>query len=196
MKINSRSIKKYSQPDFYHFSSDSIELAKKSFDFCIEKKIRPDTILDVGTGCGVVGAEFCDLLGNDPNLVGIDQEKEFESFFAINTKHLSRSKFIHENIFSNELSLNSKFDIVLSNPPYFNRGHGKLSSIEKKNSCRFFNEKESVGMFIKKAISFLKENGYLFILSRENRHLAYFETALLKRIKVSGAFLDIYQKKL
>ena len=50
----------YSQPKFYHFSEDSIVLAKKGYEV-FKKKIRggrKDLVLvDAFSGCGVVGLE-------------------------------------------------------------------------------------------------------------------------------------------
>ena len=47
----------YKQPEFYHFSRDSIELAHYAAKYFYNKKNL--SVLDLGCGSGVVGIEFC-----------------------------------------------------------------------------------------------------------------------------------------
>jgi tRNA1Val (adenine37-N6)-methyltransferase len=58
------------------------------------------------------------------------------------------------------------YDYILSNPPYFNLGHGKLSPSEFKNRCRFFIDSNFKNLILGIANS-LKPNGSAFVLFRD-----------------------------
>jgi len=48
----------YSQPDEYHFSHDSVFLARRVFEFLRDKNIDPKTALDLCAGSGVIGLDL------------------------------------------------------------------------------------------------------------------------------------------
>lgn len=127
----------YLQPDFYHFSQDSIFLAKTavldSFEF------KPKSLLDLCAGCGVVGLEMCENSDHFKRFVAVEAQKSFNPFLTENLKRI-RSDISTEIIFSTlgELSLIEKFECIVTNPPYFKAGHGRRSDNQERQICRSF----------------------------------------------------------
>jgi tRNA1(Val) A37 N6-methylase TrmN6 len=127
----------YYQPDFYRFSDDSIKLV--NFVFQRKKNTKILRLLDLCAGCGVVGIEF--------NLRKIDLQEihfceiqdEFIPFLQNNLSALipNTTSIIHNKSYE-QLNISDKFDLILSNPPYFYPGKGLLSPNQAKNRCRFF----------------------------------------------------------
>ena len=62
-----------------------------------------------------------------------------------------------------------KYDIILSNPPYFFLGEGLLSPNEFKNRCRFFIDSD-LQTLIRATIHALKPQGRAFLLVRPGSH--------------------------
>lgn len=83
-----------------------------------------ESILDVGTGCGVI-ALMCAQRNPDASIVGIDidapsVEEASENFCE--SKWASRLRATKENFVG---IVNKKFDVIISNPPFFNSGIDK-----------------------------------------------------------------------
>ena len=63
-----------------------------------------------------------------------------------------------------------KYDVIVSNPPYFFQGEGLLSpNNDFKNRCRFFIDSDFYNL-IKATIFTLKPHGRAFILARPGTH--------------------------
>ena len=109
----------YHQPSFYHFSEDSIELAKLAF----KQAQFFECVLDLGCGCGVIGMEFAALKGESSfQLDGVDIESSYEDFFKTNARSLDlmQTCFTQGNFFKlSELGLKSTYDVIFLNPPYY-----------------------------------------------------------------------------
>ena len=83
------------------------------------KKFNFKIILDIGTGSGIIGICIAKIIDNNISLIGIDSNKKALKIARENASNhnvSSRIKFIHLDILKNKLK--SKFDIVISNPPY------------------------------------------------------------------------------
>ncbi|TNF03676.1 MAG: hypothetical protein EP326_02195 [Deltaproteobacteria bacterium] len=125
----------YSQPDSYHFSEDSILLAKyvsRNIKICAHK------VLDLGAGCGVVGIEYSKIAKNPPvEITFVEKQEVFREHLDSNLKLLPEE--IVSRVFLQDVKkLNaSEFDLIISNPPYYNPQKGRLSENEIQNNCRF-----------------------------------------------------------
>jgi release factor glutamine methyltransferase len=76
-------------------------------------------ILDIGTGSGCIACMITKNISN-PDVYACDISKEALEVAEFNAKKLkvnSKIKFIQSNLFEN-IDKNSKFDIIVSNPPY------------------------------------------------------------------------------
>lgn len=193
--INTFPTFKYSQPEAYRFSHDSVFLSREIFE-----KHKNDLsqenyqILDLCAGCGVVGM---DLLFHQLKESQFDGEIDFLEIQEVYQIHFEQNKkSLQENFPKQTLKMNwlqknyaeikdfKKYDLIISNPPFFLKSNGVLSDNEFKNRCRFFLDSGWMEMlfFIKNS---LKENGKAYFLVRDDlkkiiEKEAYFNSALPK----------------
>ncbi len=156
----------YFQPNFYHFSQDSTLLAKAVVKMMPEL-LENSWCLDLGSGCGVVGFEIIQRYNKKLNFDFLEIQKEFEEFFYLNLNHFGNKKSnctFHNSDFRN-FNPGKKYSLIVSNPPYFERGKGIYSSDQRKNKCRFFTDGSlrELLIFYK---SFLTTDGKGFFLLR------------------------------
>lgn len=125
----------YSQPDSYHFSEDSILLAKHVSN---NIKINAHKVLDLGAGCGVVGIEYSKIAKNPPlEITFVEKQEVFSDHLESNLKLLPK-EIVGRVLLQDIKNLNaSEFDLIISNPPYYNYQKGRLSENEIQNNCRF-----------------------------------------------------------
>ncbi len=181
----------YSQPDFYHFSEDSTKLADYVFQYVIKKEITNLRCADVCAGCGVVGLEFALRINESrQDIKQIDFYELQDSFVPHLKENLSMLKTLNCKIYTKSFKdITEKYDLILSNPPYFIRGTGKVSTNKNKDCCRFFKkgeEQEFMSLFKR----CLTPQGVGIFLSREDwidREI--FE--IVEQTKLAGATLFV-----
>lgn len=134
----------YKQPEEYRFSLDSIHLAEY-----VAQEIQSKTnlsslrVLDLCAGCGVVGFELSwyvrDLRQFDfVEVQDIYTDYFYENITVINRPELQLQWHIVNYDVLLEKSWGNKFDLIVSNPPYFLPHQGAHSPSSFKNRCRFF----------------------------------------------------------
>lgn len=167
----------YSQPRDYHFSHDSVFLAREIFERHGDQLAQEHVqILDLCAGCGIVGL---DLLFHQLKEKSFSGEVDFLEVQEIYQEHFLKNKEILQSHFpNNPVSLNwvqnsyasvansKKYDLIVSNPPYFVVGQGLLSPNEFKNRCRFFVDSDWPTM-IRFMQNSLKPEGQAYFLVRE-----------------------------
>ena len=152
----------YSQPDFYHFSEDSLILSKYVLDQVNSNGIR--SILDIGCGSGVIGIEIAKSLKGSLKLVGLEPQKAFNEHINLNVSFLpSNCEYEIVNQSIGEFNSSEKFDLIVSNPPYFERGKGRVSSSLERQVCRTF-EIDDLSILLHKTKTLLSEKGVAFII--------------------------------
>ncbi|MEK6774579.1 MAG: methyltransferase [Bdellovibrionota bacterium] len=166
----------YSQPEEYRLSHDSIFLARQIYEQLTHLDLTQSTVLDVCSGSGVVGMDF--LFHRRANNQSLPQIFDFLEIQEIYKEHFNQNKqslgelptklhFVHRNY--NDLQLDifrEKYDLIMSAPPYFRLGKGKLSPSEFKNRCRFFIDSDLKNLLLGIAFS-LKKSGVAYILLRD-----------------------------
>ena len=181
MQLNEIYTIDYSQPAEYRFSLDSIFLAQRVADWMFLRQIQPQNIADLCSGCGVVGLELLFHLnrrdGLSPDLIDfIEIQDEYRPHFEKNKsamKNLFRSRTELKLIVENYQNLldhpegRGRYDLIVSNPPYFRTDQGKLSPSDFKNRCRFFVDSDFLHLINWISYS-LSKNGSAFLLMRED----------------------------
>jgi tRNA1Val (adenine37-N6)-methyltransferase len=158
-------ILKYSQPDFYKFSEDSIALANfASIDF-VQDNID---LLDLCSGCGVVGLEFilktsCSISKCD----FIEQQSEFKDCLQTNILEFGGSHTFNIHISNFKELTPKKYDLILSNPPYFDSSKNRQGDDLNRNICRF-NTNFTFDEYFEFISNSLKDNGICYFVLREN----------------------------
>lgn len=168
----------YSQPNDYHFSHDSVFLAREVYERHGSDLAKDDVkILDLCAGCGIVGM---DLLFHQLKEKSFNGEVDFLEVQEVYQPHFEKNKeimqgyfpeqplnfkFIHQN-YADVMSF-KKYDFILSNPPYFLLGQGVKSPSEFKNRCRFFVDSDWQTMLRFMQAS-LKPEGQAYFLVRDD----------------------------
>ena len=144
--------------DMYHFNTDTCLLG----EFINIKK--NDTVLDVGTNNGAL-------------LVYIIKKGGIATGIEINAKALEICKLtLKENNINATLidgdftsySFKSKFDCIVSNPPYFTFKDKQTNKNENKNIARHENSL-TIESLCKALKQNLKENGVIYLIYKANR---------------------------
>lgn len=166
----------YFQPSEYRFSLDSVFLAQlvaKKYEN--HPQLSELSILDLCSGCGVIGLELAIHLNTIRNIDFLEVQEIYQTYFEKNLTGIKGDAFdinfklIQNNYETFNLDESKRYDIIVSNPPYFFKEEGLLSPSEFKNRCRFFldsNFKELITCIIRS----LKVDGEAFVLLRPGVH--------------------------
>ncbi len=130
----------YFQPSEYRFSLDSVFLAQlvaKKYEN--HPQLSELTFLDLCSGCGVIGLELAIHLPQILNIDFLEVQEIYRNYFQQNLRGIKGDQFqgnfqlIENNYAQFNLDQNHKYDVILSNPPYFFKEEGLLSPSEFKN---------------------------------------------------------------
>lgn len=174
---------KYFQPKEYQFSLDSIAMPFQVADYIQAGKItfakatKDLFVLDLCAGCGVVGFEIFFHLKSIRHFDFVEVQSSYQSYFEQNKEmilniekskdqnaeiHFNFKLMNYENLIG-DLSCKNKYDLIVSNPPYFVKSQGTQSVNELKNRSRFFMDSSFAKLM--ETISFvLAEGGHAFVL--------------------------------
>jgi tRNA1(Val) A37 N6-methylase TrmN6 len=161
----------YAQPDAYHFSLDSIHLAEFVAQH-LQAHIPLSTmrVLDLCAGCGVIGLELSWYLRDLQQIDFVEVQDIYTAYFHKNTALVNRPELaLRWHLFNYdellEKNWKDKYDLILSNPPYFHASQGMLSPSSFKNRCRFFLD-SSFENFILALANSLAPHGQAYFLLR------------------------------
>lgn len=183
---NHRFTYRYAQPEDYHFCQDSVIfpmfVAERIRSRAAGDEIGPEfRALDIGCGCGVIGLELAHYLPSIRRFDFLDIQETFRPYFEENLLVTSQSRPSHQEadlgfdrefkfILGNYSDLCGErfrevYDLVVSNPPYFLPGEGKLSPSELKNRCRFFLDGDLTTL-VKGIVNCLRPSGEGYVLTK------------------------------
>jgi len=172
----------YQPKDGYCYNSDTLFL----YDFISKFPIKKD-VLEVGGGCGVLGL----LVARDfnINLTIIEIQEIMAKFIKKNAEvNNINLNLINDNFLTYDF--NSKFDYIISNPPFYNST--KKSDNKIKQIARY-DENLPMNSFFNKVNSILKEQGE-FIFCYDAKRLDEIILNLPKPLKIIDIKF-VYPKK-
>jgi len=151
------------QPEVgFRFSTDALLLA------CFAGIKAHDVVVDLGTGCGVVGLGM--LLRNAESrirVLGIDAEEEMAHAARTNVRALGyddQMEIFHADVREVKQILSPESaDVVVCNPPYRQTGRGKSCPNAPKNRARF-EVRASLDAFMLGAGFMLKNRGRIYLV--------------------------------
>ncbi len=187
MQTNLNSTIDYVQPDFYRFNSDSLKLVELVFSK--GRREHYDLVADFGSGCGILGIELSQKNLSFTKMDLIEYQSEFYSFMKENIALFGKGDIVP--LIKNYYRVNKKYDLIVSNPPYFNPDHNRIGENEARNLCRFGNMADFLELIQKS----LKPGGEAFVLaSREEKFEIpfekYEEISLHKKVSLFHFCLD------
>lgn len=165
----------YKQPDEYHFCLDSIYLARfVASQLETHPNLESLRVLDLCAGCGVIGIELSWHLKALRRIDFIDIQDAYTEYFNQNIAAVNRPELhcvwhvLNYDALRNPDWANA-FDLIVSNPPYFQPEHGMLSPSQFKNRCRFFLD-SSFQSYILALANALAIKGRAYFLLRPLKH--------------------------
>lgn len=150
------------------FGIDSVILS----DFAKNIK-KGSKVVDLGTGTGIIGLLLCKKT-ELKEIVGIEIQKEVAEMAkrSIELNKLEdKFKILNTDInkiFEDKLLEKNKFDVVVMNPPYKEKGTGKINEVDSKIISRH-EVKATLSDFIKVASNLLKDKGEIYIVHKPER---------------------------
>ncbi len=171
----------------YRYNSDTIFL----YNFIAKYDIK-GSVLDVGSGCGVLGLlvkrDFSDI-----NLSQIEIQEKYAKLSSNNANiNNLNSKIIHDDFLCK--TFEKKYDFVISNPPFYHKGSLK----SENNSLLLSRHSDSLVFeeFAKKTYKILKPKGS-FIFCYDAKQVDFlFRDLLEAKFKVNEIqFIHVNSKK-
>lgn len=158
----------YQNTDWFSFTLDSVLLA----DF-VKIKNNDKNIIDIGTGTGAIPL----ILSTKTNKIidAIEIQQDVANLFRktiIYNKLDDQINLIVDDILNYSKNINNYYDIVISNPPYYNdlkKNITKEKLIARHEVCL------DLKSLIKVSKKILKNNGKLFLVYNSNRFLELLE---------------------
>ncbi len=147
------------------------------------------SIIDVGTGTGIIALMIAQKSSNDVVIDAIDiNEYAFElaQNNFINSNWNDRLK-VYKSSLQDYIKSVKKYDIVVSNPPYYinvSKSANNISTLSKHQTLQEFNE------FIKNLISLIKQDGKMYIVLPYD-NLSCFESNLTENQLFINKILNI-----
>lgn len=124
----------YSQPDFYRFNQDSLQLV----NWILQRNESVESILDFGAGSGIIGIELARVLKPKKLTLVEIQDSYFSHLNANTSKYLSHETIIDIQIKSFAEFESAKFELIVCNPPYYLPGKGELPQNPERAIARSF----------------------------------------------------------
>jgi tRNA1Val (adenine37-N6)-methyltransferase len=121
-----------------------------------------NTILEIGTGCGVIPLILAQRSNAKIDSIEIDEQSAMQANENILASTWSdRIRIIHSSLQKYLNSTRLHYDLIISNPPFFSRSF--KSSIEKRNISRH-DDQLSFEELLQAATKLLKPEGKLWII--------------------------------
>jgi tRNA1Val (adenine37-N6)-methyltransferase len=134
-----------------------------------------EKILEIGTGCGVISLILAQRSKARIDAIEIDEESVKQALGnVISSPWKNRIKIIHSTLqdYSNHTS--EKYDLVISNPPYFSRS---LKSDDWKRNLSRHNESLTIQELVKGVNDILADKGSFWLILPVNESIDFMDEA-------------------
>ena len=153
--------------------------------FYVNKNATKPTILDIGTGSGVIAITL-NKLNNQTTIIATDISKKALKVAKKNQKtHNTNVSFKKTNLYK---GINKKFDCIISNPPYIKEESTNIENQVKENEPHIALFAKEEGLFYYKKI--LKE---IKNITKEN-HIICFEIGENQGTQIKNLIKDQFPK--
>jgi release factor glutamine methyltransferase len=160
------------------------------------KVIEGDTVVDVGTGCGILGiiaaAKAKRVVAIDINPYAVTCAKENAELNRVAGKML----FVQGNLFA-PIRMGTEFDVIVFNPPYLPSEGVEADSWLRKAWSGGISGRDVVESFIREAPSYLKPDGAVFLMlstiSNVEASLGNFEDTGLRASVIAQQDLPFFE---
>ncbi len=149
----------------YRYNSDTLFL----YNFISKQNIK-GSILDVGSGCGVLGL----LIKRDFSNIDLTQIEIQEKYATLSKQNAEINNMKSDVICEDFLNYNfsDKFDFIISNPPFYHKG-----SLKSKNYSLYLSRHSDAlvfDKFAKKAYKILNQKGsFIFCYDAKQTDLLF-----------------------
>lgn len=167
----------YHQPDFYRFNQDSLQLVK----FVSSVVHSAERILDLGAGSGVIGIEIA--RGLEPkHLTLVEVQEEYRFFLKKNIEEFLPEKIQNELVITSfgKFHSESKWDLIVCNPPYYFPDSGQASPDHRRNTARSFII-DGWEILLGTIQKYLADEGKAFIVLKNDKKVRERITALIPK---------------
>ena len=190
----------YQHPHSQSVSEDAFNLYLKAKENIFSRKV--DSVLDLGCGNGILLL----MLAKDFHylaLTGVDILKELIDIAKLNFQRLSEyiKKAINFNLIVHDYGKkieefqNKKFDLILSNPPYYKKSEGNISPIREKAIARF-ESTATQNDLLSTIKSYLDINGKSFIVYPFSRKAEFEKNCSDLSLNILSCEIVDYKNKL
>ena len=164
--LGCKDLKIIQNKNWFCFGIDSVLLV--NFSKNIKKSAN---VLDLGTGTGIIpillsGKNDC------KKAIGVEVQENVAEMArrSVELNNLeNKIEIVCDNVINlKERYKNSKFDVIITNPPYKKGGEGVINEVEEKLISRH-EVKANLEDFIKTASGLLKDKGEFYIVHRPER---------------------------
>ena len=177
----------YVQPDEYHFSHDSVFLARFAFERTRDSVDAGTRVLDLCAGCGIVGLDYLAHLKIERGIQVdradfVEVQPEYRMPFEENVRRLAAPRTRFTWLAQNYRDHHGGADVILCNPPYFHVGEGRLPAAEFRARCHFFRDAGWTELVecVKRS---LRPGGRAFVLCRDPLRAPFAGARVVARIR-------------
>ena len=146
----------------FRYGFDTVFLAAFVNGYLKKVKKKKFSLVDVGSGVGTISLIIA-YMNEEINITAIENN---DSYIEIANENIVRNNFqekinlMKEDIFDFDNNLINRFDIVVTNPPFYDQ-HQKKSENELDNYAKRIMNYES---WIENSVKLLKDKGIIFLI--------------------------------